>query len=109
MAQREHVSELMTRCFNCSVLNFFSDFRAEIILRSVQLSEVRVVTSITLNTDSPALLGHAENKRPSLFRVEVCICKHEQALARSNLDILPQVLKELPCVVLLYLGIVPYS
>lgn len=39
--------------------------------------EVRMVASIRLNANAPAALGHTEDERPPVFRVQVCIREHK--------------------------------
>jgi hypothetical protein len=64
----------VTGRLDCTILNLLGDLRAEHPLRLVVVGEVGMVTSIRLDANSPALLGHAEDEGPSLFRIEVSIC-----------------------------------
>ena len=64
-----------------------------------------MVPCVTLNTNPPALLGHSKNKSPAIFGIEVRISEHQQALVILKLDIFLEIVKYMPCMELLYLGI----
>jgi hypothetical protein len=64
-----------------------------------------VVSGIALNTNSPALLGHAENEGPSLLRVEVGIRQHQEALILAKLYILLEVFENLASVELFHFSV----
>ena len=68
----------MAGSLDSSVLHEFTDGRVEVCWVYLPFrSKTRVVPGVTLNAYSPALLGHAKNKGPSIFRVQVCVGKHK--------------------------------
>ena len=67
------------------------------------------MSRITLNTNSPTLLGHAKHERPALLWVQIGICEHQQALILVEVDILLQIVEDLACVELANLGVRPNS
>ena len=71
--------------------------------------KVWMVSGVALNTYAPALLRHAKDKGPTIFRIEVCICHHEEALVLLKLDIAFQIFKNLPCMKLLHFCITTHS
>ena len=87
----------MASCLDGSILNFFRDLLTKLPLWFAVLSKVGMVSSITLDTDSPALLGHPKYKGPSIFRVQVSIGKHQKALVLFEVDMLFKVFKYLSC------------
>jgi hypothetical protein len=100
MADREHVRQLMAGCLDCSILDFSGNLVVE--LTSGIFREVGVMSGITLNADSPTLLGHSKHECPPVLGVEISIRKDEQALVIRKLDVLFQVVEDLPCMILLH-------
>jgi len=74
------MSNLMTGCLNSSILHFPRDFGCEYSLGFGLVGEVRVMSRITLDANSPALLGHAEDESPPVFGVEVGVGQHQETL-----------------------------
>ena len=66
-----------------------------------------MVASITLDTDPPALLGHAENESPSLLGIKVSVSQHQEALVLPQLKILFEVFKYLTSMELFNFGVPP--
>ena len=110
MADGKDMRELVTSCFNGSVLNSFRNHFVKVPLRFdalFLLGELWVVPGVTLDADTPALLSHSENEGPALLWIEVGVCKDKEALVLTKLDVLLKVFKDLPCVKLFDLGVVP--
>ena len=70
----------MTGCLYSAVLHFPSNFRSEYTLGLVFNSEIWVVSSIALDTDSPTLFSHSKDKGPPVLRIQVSIGKYQEAL-----------------------------
>lgn len=96
MADGEDVSQLVTGGFDGSVLDLTSNFRSEISNRFVLMCEIWMVSGITLNANSPTLLGHSKDKGPTVFWIKVSIGEYKQALVLLKLNVLLQVIKNLP-------------
>lgn len=99
MSYGQHVRQLVARGFNGPILNFSGNLRRE--LSCILLSEVRVVASVTLNANFPALLRHSKNESPAVLRIEISISKHKEALVVSELNIFLKIVKNMSCVILL--------
>jgi len=82
MACRLHGSILYLPC------NFRVEDSLGLILFLEFHSEVRVMSCIALNTNSPALLCHSKNKCPSFLGIKVGIGEDQQALILFKGDIL---------------------
>jgi hypothetical protein len=78
----------MACCLDRSILHLFRDLLTKLSLWFAVLSKVGVVSSITLDTDSPALLGHSKYEGPSIFRVQVSIGKYQEALVLFEVNML---------------------
>ena len=106
MAHGQNVTELVARCLDGAVLHLHGDEVIEHAAGLVRtLREVRMVASVRLDADAPAALGHAEDERPAVLRVQVGVRQHEQALVLPQPQIILQILKYLPGVVLLHFGV----
>jgi hypothetical protein len=66
------------------------------------LGKVWMMSCITLNANTPALLRHAEHEGPAILRVQVCVGQHKQTLVLLQLHVIFQILKNLTCVKLLH-------
>lgn len=113
MTKTENVREFVAGRFDCSVLYFFGNQVIEVsehqpVLRDL-IGKIWVMPRITLNADSPALLGHAKHKSPPFFGVQVSIRKHQQTLMIVQLNIRLQVLKDVASIILLHFGVFAYS
>ena len=60
------------------------------------MGEIRMMPRIGLNTNTPALLRHTENERPSILWIQICISQHQQTLVRGQFDVFLQVIEDLP-------------
>ena len=69
------------------------------------MCEVRVVSRVTLNANSPALLGHSEDKSPPILRVEIGVGQHQEALVIFQFNVFLKVVKYMACMKLLDFGI----
>lgn len=105
MAHGQDVTKLVTRSLDGSVLDQLGDPVVEDLARPARLREVRVVSGVGLDADPPAALGHTEDKSPSVLRVQVGVRQYEQALVLPQPQIILQILKYLPGVVLLHFGV----
>ena len=70
--------QLMARRLDRSVLHLPRYLTSE--LPVVGLRKVRMVSSVTLDADPPALLRHSKHKSPAVLGVQVSVCKDQQAL-----------------------------
>lgn len=95
----------MTRSLDGSILDQLGDPVVEDLARPARLRKVRVVPGVGLDADAPAALGHPEDERPPVLRVQVGVRQHEQALVLPQPQIILQILKYLPGVVLLHFGV----
>lgn len=103
MPHRKHMTELVACRLDCPVLDELGHFGVEHARRLVgMLSEVRMVSSVALDADAPALLGHSEDESPTVLRVQIGIGQYEEALILLQLHIVFEVLKDLPCMELLH-------
>lgn len=111
MAKAEDVSQLMTSCLDSSVLDLLANRSGKVLC--VELASLarkaRVMSGITLNAYSPALLGHSKYKGPAVFGVQVSVGKDKQALVGGELDVLLEVLEDVAGMELLDLGVMPDS
>ena len=89
------------------VLNLFRDGLAEKPLLFSILGEVWVVPCVTLNADPPALLCHSKHKCPPFFGEQVDVGQNQEALILLKTEVVFEVFKELPCMILFDLGISP--
>ena len=96
------MGKLVAGCLDCPVLNFPSNLGGKIPDRLVVMRKIRMMPCVTLNANSPTLLCHSKDKRPAVLRVQVGICKHEEALVLLQLNIRFQVVKYLTSVELLH-------
>ena len=53
------------------------------------------MSCVRLNTNAPALLGHAEDECPAIFGIQVRIREHQEALIMAKFDILLEIVKDL--------------
>lgn len=90
---------------NCSILYFLRDYLTELTLGFTKLCEIRMVSSITLYTDTPTLFGHTKHKCPPVFRIEISISEYQQTLMLLKVNVCFQVFKNLPCMELLHFSI----
>ena len=75
--KKQNEEEIKITYFNSSILHLLANLITELSrLRSIFASEIRMMSSITLNTDSPTLLCHSENKSPSFLWVKVGVCQN---------------------------------
>lgn len=110
MAHGQNVTELVARCLDGAVLHLHGDEVIEHAAGLVRtLREVRMVASVRLDADAPAALGHAEDERPAVLRVQVGIREHQKALVSAQADVRLEVLKDLACMELLDLGVVTHA
>ena len=72
-------------------------------------SEVWMVTGIALNTNTPALFSHTENKSPAIFGVQVCICKYKQTLIWPQVHVILKIFEYLTSMELLNASIMSNS
>lgn len=72
-------------------------------------SEVWMVTGIALNTNTPALFSHTENKSPAIFGVQVCICKYKQTLIWPQVHVILKIFEYLTSMELFHSCIMSYS
>lgn len=112
--QTKDVSQLMTSCFDGSVLHLFGHPLVELPLRDpvpelVFVCKVWVVASVTLDADTPALLSHSKDEGPSVFGVQVGIGEHQQTLVLFQLDVVLEVFKDHPRVELLDLSVLSHA
>lgn len=99
------MGQLVTGSLDGPILDLPGNFGSEISHWLVFMCKVGMVPSITLNTDSPALLGHSKHKCPPIFRIQVRIGKHKQTLILLQLNISLQIIEDLARVELFHLGI----
>ena len=71
------------------------------------MCEIRMMSRVALNANSPTLLRHSKNECPAILWIQVSICQHEQALILLKLNIRFQVVKYLARVELLHFGVGP--
>jgi len=109
VADGEHVRQLVARRLYRSVLDLPGDLGGEDADGLVVLGEVGVVASVALDANAPALLGHAEDEGPALLGVEVGVGEHEQALILSKVDVVLEVVEDVPGVVLLNACVGPHA
>lgn len=104
------MAQLMASCLDCSVLHKLGNFCVEHTGRLVGvLGKIRMVPCVALDADSPALLGHTEDKGPTVLRVQVGVREHEQALVLLEQHVVFQVLEYLPSVELLHSSVATHS
>ena len=105
---REDMAELVTSCLNGSVLNLLGHLSIEVAVGHL-LGKVRVVSSVGLDADPPAALGHAKDESPAFFGVQIGVGEHQEALILTQLDAMLQVFEDLAGVELLHFGVLSDS
>ena len=110
MSHGEDMAQLVASCLDGPVLHQLCHLGVEHARRLVRvLGKVGMVPCVALDADSPALLGHTEDEGPTVFRVEVCVGQHEQALVLLEMHVVLQVLEDLPGVELLHSSVATHS
>ena len=99
------MGKLVTGCLDCSILHFACNLGGEIPDGLVVVGEIWMMPRVALNANSPTLLRHSKDKCPAIFRVEVGIRQHKQALVLLQLNIGFQVIKNLTSVELLHFSV----
>jgi hypothetical protein len=105
MSNGEHMRKLMTRRFDCSILNFLCNLRTKHL--HIFVGKIGMMTCIALNANSPALFGHSKHECPSLLGIKISICQHKQALVLPQLDVLLEIFENLASVELFHFGVSP--
>ena len=89
MPHREDMAQLMARSLDGTVLYELGHFGIEHTCWLVGvLGKVWMMSCITLNANTPALLSHTEHEGPAVLRVQVCVGQDKQALVLSQLHII---------------------
>lgn len=87
--QNNQIIEVINFCtyLNSPVLDLSCNFGGEYshVLRFMR--EIRMMSRVALDTDSPGLLGHTKDERPTFFGIEVSIRQNQQALVLLELDV----------------------
>ena len=105
VSNAEHMWQLMARRLHCTILHLSSDFGGE--LSHGSLAKIGVVSGVALNTDSPALLGHAKDEGPAFLRVQISIRQNQKALILLKTNIFLQVVEQLPSMKLSHSSVRP--
>lgn len=110
VANGQHVAQFVAGCLDRSVLYNLGHFGVKHPTWLVRVpGEVWMMTRIALNTDAPTLLGHAEDEGPAVFRVQVGVRQHEQALVLIKFHVVFQILENVASVELLHASVTTYT
>ena len=100
----------MKTYFDGSILHFLTDLITKLPFGpGFFVCKIWMVSSVALNTYTPALFRHPKYESPTLFRIQISICEHQQTLILPQFDILFQIIKNLTCMKLLNLCIGTHS
>jgi hypothetical protein len=85
----------VARSLDGPVLDLASDLRREVAHGHVVVREVRMMSRVRLNANTPALLGHTEDEGPAFLRVQISIRQNQKALILLKTNIFLQVVEQL--------------
>ena len=92
-SKKNYLTKNKLTYLNSSVLNLSCNFGCKLSHWLLLLSKVRMMSCITLDANSPRLLGHSEYKSPSFFWIKVGVCQDQETLVLFQTDILFKIIE----------------